>query len=392
MGGSDWRSRNVNHISWTMTSLTALHETLPAGTFSFWGNTKEMKRTFTHCLASLSVLIVLISSSIAFGQAKINMDDNRWVSIGGGLRTAYQSTETAPGSGEYFKDFTLDNIRLYVNAQLHKDFQAEFNTEYDGSGDIQVLDAVVKYSARPYFNIWMGRHLVPSDRANLDGPFFLNAYDYPGLVSRYPGIFAGRDNGVSVNGDIKGGKFKYAAGIYEGMQSFSAGDTLLYAARGVVNFLGPEPGYYNSSTYYAEKNIFALGFAVQHQSDVVLIGGNPEDFTGFNVDLLFEKKVSDKGAFTLEGAWYNYDYQGASGDGSGYLAEGAFLFGKQIGIGRFQPYFRYQDFQAANVLDTGVNYIIRGHNARVSAFWSQADPGFGTEKSNQFKVGTQFQF
>src|SRR4029453_13323142 len=110
-----------------MTSLTALHETLPPGALSFLGNTKQMKRTFTHCLAALSVLIVLISSSIAFGQAKINMDDNRWVSGGGGLRTAYRSTETDYGSGAYFKDFDLDNIRLYVNAQVHKDFQVEFN-------------------------------------------------------------------------------------------------------------------------------------------------------------------------------------------------------------------------------------------------------------------------
>lgn len=235
-----------------------------------------MKRTFTHCLAALSVLIVLITSSIAFGQAKINMDDNRWVSVGGGLRTSYRSTETAPESGAYNKDFLLDNIRLYVNSQLHTNFQVEFNTEYDGSGDINVLDAVVKYSGSPYFNVWMGRHLVPSDRANLDGPFFLNAYDYPGLVSRYPGIFAGRDNGISVNGEVKGGKFKYAFGIYEGMDSFSAGDTLLYAGRVVANFLDPEPGYYNSSTYYGDKDVLALGFVIQHQSDVVLKNGLAE--------------------------------------------------------------------------------------------------------------------
>jgi hypothetical protein len=363
------------------------------GRFSFWGNTKQMKRTFTHCLAALSVLIVLISSSIAFGQAKINMDDNRWVSIGGGLRTAYRSIETEAGSGAYLKNFDLDNIRLYVNAQVHKDFQVEFNTDYDGSGDIQVLDAVVKYSPRPYLNIWMGRHLVPSDRANLDGPFFLNAYDYPGLVSRYPGIFAGRDNGVSVNGDIKGGRFKYAFGMYEGMQSFGEGDSLLYAGRVVANLLAPEPGYYNSSTYYGEKNILAVGFAFQHQSDVVFVAPNNfEGFTGYNVDLLFEKKLN-AGTVSLEGAWYNYDYQGQFGDGSGYLAEGGFLFGKPLGIGKLQPYFRYQDFQDANVLDTGLNYIIRGHSARLSAFWTQADSSVpGDQKTNKFTVGTQFQF
>jgi hypothetical protein len=357
-----------------------------------------MKRTFTHCLAALSVLIVLISASVAFGQAKINMDDMRWVSIGGGLRTAYRSIEVKPTSGDsfYLKNFDLDDIRLYVNAQVHKDFQVEFNTEYDGSGDIQVLDAVVKYSPRPYFNIWMGRHLVPSDRANLDGPFFLNAYDYPGLVSRYPGIFAGRDNGLSVNGDIKGGKFKYAFGTYEGMGSFGQGDSLLYAGRVVANFFDPEPGYYNSSTYYGEKNILALGAAFQHQADVVLVNGQPDSFTGYNFDLLFEKKLG-MGAVSLEGAWYNYDYQDQAGDGSGYFAEGAYLFGKQVGIGKFQPYFRYQDFKAvstsdsANIIDTGVNYVIRGHQARVSAFWSQFDPKVG-EKTNRFTAGAQFQF
>jgi len=47
----------------------------------------------------------------------------------------------------------------------------------------------------------------------------------------------------------------------------------------------------------------------------------------------------------------------------------------------------------ANILDTGVNYIIRGHSARVSAFWGQSDPpGGGDVKSNQFTVGAQFQF
>ena len=356
-----------------------------------------MKRTFTHCLAALSVLIVLISSSIAFGQAKINMDDNRWVSVGGGLRTAFRSTETFPDNGIYAKDFMLDNIRLYVNAQLHTNFQAEFNTEYDGSGDINVLDAVVKYSGSPYFNIWMGRHLVPSDRANLDGPFFLNAYDYPGLVSRYPGIFAGRDNGVLVNGEVKGGKFKYAFGIYEGMESFGGSDTLLYGGRVVANLLDPEPGYYNSSTYYGEKDILALGFAFQHQGDVVLVNGTPESFTGYNFDLLFEKKVSEMGAFSVEGAWYNYDYQDIvlAGDGSGYLAEGAFLFGKQLGIGKLQPFVRYQDFRDASILDTGVNYIIRGHNARLSAVWGVTeDPNLGPAdaKANKFTFGAQFQF
>ncbi|HET9217720.1 MAG TPA: hypothetical protein VFR18_12115, partial [Terriglobia bacterium] len=78
------------HTSWTMTSRDGNANVVAGrGVFIFGGLKNNMKRTFTHCLAAMSVLIVLTSSSIASGQAKINMDDNRWVSVGGGLRTAF---------------------------------------------------------------------------------------------------------------------------------------------------------------------------------------------------------------------------------------------------------------------------------------------------------------
>src|SRR5688572_19289313 len=359
-----------------------------------------MKRTFTRRLADFGVLIaILCSSSLVYGQAKIDMSDGRWVSVGGGLRTAYRGFQATP-SGNYIHDISLDSIRLYFNAQVHEDFQVEANTEYDGSGEIMVLDAVVKYAPNEYFNVWMGRHLTPSDRANLDGPYFLSVYDYPGLVSRYPGIFAGRDNGVSVSGQVRGGQFKYAFGVYEGSQNVLAtGDNMLVAARFVGNFLDPEPGYYNSSTYYGEKDILALGFVIQHQKNVVFIPGGPGvsptagDFTGWNVDLLFEKKVGNGGAATLEGAFYDYDLENRPGDGSAFLAQGAFLFGQQVGIGKFQPFVRYQDFLSASILDAGINYVIRGHNARLSFVYTRTDSGLaGSSETNKFTAGTQFQF
>jgi hypothetical protein len=320
------------------------------------------------------------------------MSEDRWVTVGGGLRTAYRASEGA-GDG-YTHDISLDSIRLYFNAQVHKNFQVEANTEYDALGKLNVLDAVVKYAPNEYFNIWMGRHLTPSDRANLDGPYYLSAYDYPGLVSRYPGIFAGRDNGVSVSGQVRGGKFKYAFGAYEGSPNvLGTGDNMLVATRLVANFLDPEPGYYNSSTYYGDKNILALGFVVQHQSDVVNVAGTPGDFTGWNVDLLLEKKVGTGGAVTLEGAFYDYDLDNTAGDGSGYLAQGAYLFPTAVGIGKVQPFVRYQDFLSASSLDAGVNYVMRGHNARLSIFYTRTDSGIGpNSETNKFTAGTQFQF
>jgi hypothetical protein len=287
----------------------------------------------------------------------------------------------------------LDSVRLYINTLLHKDFQVEVNTEYVAPiSELRVLDAVVKFTPSEYFNVWMGRHLPPSDRANLDGPYFLSIYDYPGLVSRYPAIFAGRDNGVSFSGQVKGGKFKYAFGAYEGAPNvLGTADNMLYATRVVYNFLDPEPGYYNSSTYYGEKNVLALGFVTQHQANIVNKAGLADDFTGYNVDLLFEKKLPGDGVMSLEGALYRYDLQDTAGDGSAYMAQAGYLFPTVVGIGRLQPIFRYQDFRDESIVEAGLNYVIRGHGARVGFVYSLTDiPVAG--KTNQFTVGTQFQF
>ena len=42
------------------------------------------------------------------------------------------------------------------------------------------------------------------------------------------------------------------------------------------------------------------------------------------------------------------------------------------------------------VIDTGVNYIIRGHNARLSAMYSRT--GVESFKTHNFTVGLQVQF
>ena len=108
--------------------------------------------------------------------------------MGEGVRATFRATEQPNDS--HTNNVDLDNARLYVNAQAHESFLVELNTEYAPSmSNVKVLDAVVKFGPSEYFNVWVGRHLPPSDRANLDGTFFLSAYDYPGLVSRYPAIF-----------------------------------------------------------------------------------------------------------------------------------------------------------------------------------------------------------
>lgn len=365
------------------------------------------RRTLLAATAGAS----LFAADAASAGAKFSIDDTHWVSVGAGLRTSFSSVEDAAPDDGRSNDFTVDSIRLYLNAQIHQYILLEFNTERYDTGDddeIRVLDAIAKFTIAPEFNIWAGRHLPPSDRANLDGPYYLNAWTFP-IAQAYPAIFAGRDEGVSVNGSIDGGVFGYALGVYDGMDTSYSGitdlnnpnqdDNLLFAGRLQWALWDPEPGFYTTSSYFGEKNILTFGAAAQYQSDGTGTRASPGDFFGWNVDALLEHKVGDGGAVSLEGAYYDYDHDDempAFGyQGNGYYVLASFLTPQKYGIGKLQPHVRYQAVDDDNAPDhdrweLGLGYIIDGQKAKVIATYG-ADDFDGGETTDFFILGVQLQ-
>jgi hypothetical protein len=307
------------------------------------------------------------------------------------------------GLGESQKQTQLDtlDVRPYISGQVHKyiKFTANLDSNDPMSAPnlqlIRVLDAIGQFEFDDLFNVWIGRFLPPTDRPNLSGPYFQNSWRFP-ATSRFPQIYAGRDDGAAIWGQVGGGRFKYQVGGFDGGIADSL-DAWRYAGRLVVNFLDPEPGYYNSSTYYGQKDILALGGVIQYQHDhiyvpavlpgITLPGGTPigtpavrDDFFAFSLDLLFEKNLNEAGVPTLEAEYYNF----AKGrDGSSFMVLGSYLIPTVVGIGRFQPDVRYQYWghdtipsgtvpggATEQILDAGVNYIIDGHNLRMAAnYW-----------------------
>ena len=226
-----------------------------------------------------------------------------WLKVGAGVRTSYSTVENAaPNGGSWSNDFNIDNARLYFNGQGHKYIKFEFNTDinnaqrfqdptyptpgsYDEAGDMRILDAIAKFEFHDLFNVWVGRFLPPSDRANLSGPFFQNNWDFPFVQTGQPNIFQGRDDGVAIWGQWGGGAVKYQVGAFEGVNGAIPGSTetlpilganpsddLMLTARVTVNLLDPEPGYYNQSTYYGDKDILAIGAAVMDQNNANVDG------------------------------------------------------------------------------------------------------------------------
>lgn len=381
-------------------------------------------------MVGFAVLASFAGASTSYAGQTFEMGDNKSLSLGFGLRSSFTSVQNgAPDGTSRSKSFNIDDTRLYITGHLNKMISGTLNTERDAAGNIVLMDGFTEVGFSDDFNVRAGRVIPPSDRSNLDGPFYLNAWQFPGVVSQYPSLAIGRDNGMLVWGKPMGGKFVYSVGAFTGHNAVAkdsnAAASPLYAGRLVYNFLDPEPAqaYYNASTYYGSNNILTVALVFQHQNDGV--GSSPSaagSYNSWSTDFLYESKETGSGVITVEGAYYKYGL-GAVDCGSGepgavacagsgtnvggliagkaYLATVAYLFPEQVGMGKFQPFVRFQKFnrdvsQTTNKQsDIGVNYVMDGHNSRISAVLSKLEdtrlsPALSSR--NQFILGYQFQY
>jgi len=354
--------------------------------------------------------------------AAVNLMDpaeDKWydkVKVGGGVRASFRTvTDAAPNGTDRSADFALESGRLYTGGKITEWLSATLNAEFT-TNNAAVLDAIAQLKVSDEFNIFIGRMLPATDRSNSDGPYYLLTWDFPFLSDGFnaTGKLGDRDDGITFWGDI--GKFKYWVGVYEGNEHAGAAvhDAVLYAARVQYDFLDPESGYYLSSTYYGEKNVLAVGLVANYQSRAAGTTLDPVGFGNVALDFLWEGKLGD-GVATVEAAFYYFGRHGYdavaggagpfdTGAGTGVLFGVAYLIPGKLGWGQFQPHFRYQGFdevESATIknptpsniarYDIGVNYVMSGHNARISLVYTHVDLS-GPSKSGMLTLGTQFQF
>jgi hypothetical protein len=348
----------------------------------------------------------LLAAGSAQAGATFKMDDTKWISIGAGIRTSFSAVEEGAPSAtnsDWSNDFAVDNARIYLNGQVHENIKFEFNTESitnNTGSDFFVLDAIAKFEFNDMVNIWVGRQLVPSDRAELNGPYYHSTYEfnktpfYMNDQGSYTAGKYGRDDGINLWGALTADKkLTYVVGVFNGrVGGPDADDNLLYAGRISYNFLDVEknPGYYTSSTYYGKGgDILTVGFAAQWEEDALGAAGAEGDFLGYSVDLLGETTLGNGAVATIEGEYKRFELDGvASGandslgmfEGDAYTGTALYLLPGKVGIGQLQPYVRYtyNDEQSGSSQDrdeyeAGINYIIDGHNARVSLMYQYGD-------------------
>jgi hypothetical protein len=317
------------------------------------------------------------------------------VTVGAGMRTSYFHTNT--DGADSTDKFQLDSIRLYVNGSVTEDNKIKFmfNTDYNSvTNHIGVLDAVGRFELDPKFNVWAGRVLPPSDRANLAGPYYNSHWGVytDGIQNGHPSVFQGRDNGFVYWGDFS--KYvKVSAGAFDG-QSADGRPKVISAYRVQFDFWDHEDGYYLNSTYYGAKKLLSLGGATQVQS------GN----TATTVDFLLERKLPNQGVITLESEYANYNglggYDARYAKSQGAYGLAAYIFPKALGPGKVQVLGKYAkaDFTRGalpsynqKTTEANINYLIKEFNARIMTFVRNTSFSRGRADSWSAGIGIQLQ-
>jgi hypothetical protein len=416
-------------------------------------------------MALVARMASTVPSAYAGGMIKVN--DDQWISLGMGVRTSFNMVEDGAASGkEYSNTFGVNNARIYINGAIHKYVKFEFNTEcfnctqgagngngssgnsFGSNANIGILDAIGKFEINELVNVWFGRMLVPTERGELNGPFYHSVFDgfrTPLNQSDFSTNFGaggaglyGRDNGITFFGKIHPGgtHFQYVGGIFTGLQSggnacnlptlsqasgapvvvtpatyggpcgANQSNQLKYVGRLTWNLLNEEknPGYYTSGTYYGTAgDILALAVGGEYQNGGAGTAINSAVYGNFTTDVLYEKVLgTNGGVVTVNGEFKRYWAQNlaaftdassgsinSAGVGSACFCTFAgtswtgyvlYLFPHEFGIGKFQPYGRYtgQNSEFAHVreeFELGLNYVIAGHNARISTYWRTGNVG-----------------
>ncbi len=258
-----------------------------------------------------------------------DLGDGVTFNIGTGVRSSVSAVSAfAPSAGDAqggngqstIARYNQDDFRMYFNLSLNQYIKTTVDTERSAepfeTGSFQILDAYAQFEPMDEVNVWIGQMLPPSDRSNLDGPFYLSEWYFPGVVSQYPNRFFGRDLGGTVWGKLFDKKIVYSVGIFAGHNwqplTSDQNQDPLFAARVAYNFWDPEPApaYYTGSTYYGKADILTVALVGMFQHDGVGTVLKKGDYAAGNIDALMEKKFGDYGVLTLEGAFYDYNTGG----------------------------------------------------------------------------------
>ena len=363
-----------------------------------------------------------------------DMGDGKSLNLGATFRTSYTASEFgAPNGKDWGGEFKLNMARLDMKGTVSETVGFKMSTRCigcvfgrsrvepsGGSGRMSIVDGYLTLKIGDGLNVWVGRHLVPSTRTDMDGPdsaITFKAFTMPAIPADRDGVagILGRDEGATLWG--RGGRVHYSVGIFDGLNvAPNYEDAPLVAGRLTFDLLNVPSNfaYFSEGTYYgAHGRVFTVGAAGQQQTNGAGISTAPKDYALLSADAFFETVFENGGVVNAMA-----EYRSMSGgttaafmhnptchclfDGDAFVTSVSYLTASNFGHGRLQPYLRYQahkpsgsDFDDTSRMEAGVNWLIEQHRFKVYALVANGNTsslGYSTaDKQTEFLVAIQLQ-
>jgi hypothetical protein len=330
------------------------------------------------------------------------------LSLGLRLQGWYVAEQHGAPNGGTAQDFLLRRGYLSATGKLSSTVSAFVHVAGDrigqagldapglglGSG-LALRDGWVAWAPHPAFHVQAGRMYVPFTRTfGTESTFTLLTLDLPQTQGGGRGALfypskVGRDDGIVVWGGPWRGRLQYRLGVMEGVEGqANPADSLRLSGRLSVHLLEPEADWFNRGTHLGEKRVLALGIGIDRQADLVLGETGKHTYRAWTVDLFLDHPLG-RGTFTVEAS-----YSDAHGLPQGlpfagvpvgaaarmvYL-QGGYVLPWRLDPGRVQVYGRAERVLVtgggdASLPSAGLNYLIRGHDLKLTADWSRAPRG-----------------
>lgn len=308
----------------------------------------------------------------------------------------YRGYTSADDDGSMFDTFLRRNRLLFAGQYNdYIGFYAQLEAGNDdrlGNADRPVFyrDAYVTLDYTDAVRLIAGRFKNTFSRENLEACLEALTLDRAEIIAYTPfgaGGGGSRDTGLAVWGNLADGLFQYRFMVADGREGEDVvKDSARLTARVHVSLFDPETDYGYLSNYLGTRTVLTFGLAYDYQADVAYANfparSDPVDYKAWTADMLFEYPTK-AGTYVLSAAYFDYSTDNAinanpdpnlpvTAELEAYYVKGGYLLPGKIGIGRLQPFFRYErsDY-AVDTFDQrwqglGVNYYIDGQNLRLT--------------------------
>jgi hypothetical protein len=376
---------------------------------------------------SLLLGVLLAWSTPSWAGVKLNINEDSSIELGFRMQTQFLSStnSNADSSGDHEEKFTIRRASIRVGGNVTKwvkFFLQIGNNDEPGTdndvNDVEMIDAYINLHLHDLAQVIMGELLVPSSRQHLTSSAALMAIDHPGITgySLTWGLNGGaifntaafEDGNLALEGDANlrdlgatlFGTFsltdmvhaKYYVGAYNGIHFMNDDDDKeRVAARLQINFLDPEPNYYNLSTYLGQKKTIGIGASIDSQQRIAhdLIDDDNVNYIFYSVDAFADLPVGP-GSATIEAGYSNLNLDnstalrdsangppknGQETEGQGFYVQSGYFINNL----NLQPWALYEswysdasdDVGSWSAWRVGLSYFIKGHNANIKVGFEQ---------------------